>query len=504
MKKESKKVGVALSYLTVIATAAMNFVLIPFYLRVLGSDAYGLYEYVYSLAAYAAILDFGIANVMIRYITAYRLKGDKKSEENFAAHALVITGLAMLFIAAIGIVLYLNIEKVIINRNANEMMIARGIFVFMIGRILLAILQHYFDGVLLAYERYIAAKGVACFRIISKLIVIMALVLYSKSVYGIVIGDFTAGLLCILVSANFVYKLDFRPKWYYFDKQLFCEAMVLILALILQSIVNFANNALDKYVVGGFLTNSMVAVYAVALSMYEVYQTITTSINPIFMPKVTAVITTGADSETITDQVITVGRLQAILCLAMLGGFFVFGKQFLIMWSGSETADAWILTILLMTGGTLPLVESTCLSVLTVYNKRLFRSIVLVAVAITNLLLSIILVQSVGITGVALGTFLAFVFGNGIVMNIYYQKRIGLNVFRMIRGIFSGILISAAAAVVVCLPFMLWLNDNIFYFIAGVFVFCLVYCCVLWLYGLKKEEKTLIKNLIMKRSKNEG
>ncbi len=501
MRKESRKVGIVLSYLSVIITAASNFILIPFYLRTLGSDAYGLYEYVYSLAAYAAILDFGIANVMIRYITEYRIRGDKKAEENFAAHALLITGAAMLLIAGIGLGLYMNIEKVIVHRSESEMAIARIIFLFMIGRILLVLVQHYFDGILLSYEKYVEAKGVAVFRILSKLVMIIALVSYSRSVLGIVIGDFLASLFCILASAVCARKLHFKVKWYYFDKKLFRDATVLIFALLLQSIVNFANNALDKYIVGGFLTNSMVTLYAVALSMYEVYQTVTISINPIFMPKVTALITSGAGSEEITDETISVGRLQAILCLAMMGGFFVFGKEFLIMWSGEEMAGAWSVTLLLMAGGTIPLVQSTCLSVLTVYNKRLFRSLVLLGIAITNLVLSVILVQKIGVVGVALGTFLAFICGNGIVMNVYYQKNIGLNVGRMLYGIFRGILPSALLAVIACLPYMIWFHGRLLSFGIGVLVFCAVYCLALWLFGLNEREKNLVCHTLKRRKK---
>lgn len=127
-KKSSVKAGVLLSYGTVILTAITNMVLIPFYIRTLGSDAYGLYEYVYSLASYATIIDFGISNVMIRYITEYKVKKDSKSEENFAAHILILTIISALFILAIGIVMFLNLNKMIVNRSPNEMKIARGIF----------------------------------------------------------------------------------------------------------------------------------------------------------------------------------------------------------------------------------------------------------------------------------------------------------------------------------------------------------------------------------------
>ena len=129
-KKSSVKAGVLLSYGTVILTAITNMVLIPFYIRTLGSDAYGLYEYVYSLASYATIIDFGISNVMIRYITEYKVKKDSKSEENFAAHILILTIISALFILDIGIVMFLNLNKMIVNRSPNEMKIARGIFFF--------------------------------------------------------------------------------------------------------------------------------------------------------------------------------------------------------------------------------------------------------------------------------------------------------------------------------------------------------------------------------------
>lgn len=503
-KKSSVKAGVLLSYGTVILTAITNMVLIPFYIRTLGSDAYGLYEYVYSLASYATIIDFGISNVMIRYITEYKVKKDSKSEENFAAHILVLTIISALFILAIGIVMFLNLNKMIVNRSPNEMKIARGIFFFMIGRIILALLQHFFDGALLSNEHFIEAKGIACTRIAIKFVSVITLVLSFRNVYGIVIGDFFSSLICVCISAYYTCKIKFKIKWYFFDRNLFKEVSLLIFALVLQSIVNFANNALDKYVVGGFLTNTMVTVYSVALSLYEVFQTITISINPIFMPKVTKTIAAGGSKEDITDVAISIGRLQAILCLGMYFGFLICGKHFLLQWSGDETTLAWLPMVLLMSGGMLPLVQSTCLSVLTVYNKRLFRSIVLFGIAIGNLILSIFLVRIIGINGVALGTFIAFIIGNGFVMNIYYRKRIGLNVKRMLYGIFRGILPSALSAALICYLFVLLTQQGWIWLLMQIIVFCVSYLIFLMIFGFNSEEKKMIKektNQIMVRFK---
>ena len=71
-----------LSYITTVIRTASRLLLTPLYLRMLGAEEYGFYTYVFSIAVYATILDFGISSVINKFGIEYREKNDKAGEEN--------------------------------------------------------------------------------------------------------------------------------------------------------------------------------------------------------------------------------------------------------------------------------------------------------------------------------------------------------------------------------------------------------------------------------------
>lgn len=502
----SKKLGIVLSYLTVVCNMISNLILVPFYLRTLGVDEYGFFQYVYSLAQYAMILDFGIATIVTKYLSMYRVNGTSRDEENFLGHVKIIVLLSIIIIAFVGGICYQNLSGLIINRTEEEIALAKAMLWLMIGRFAIAIIQHYYDGILLAHEKYVIARGLNVVRIVAKIIFIFLFVIASDSIIGIVTGDICASVICLLWSIGIAKrKIKYKAKLYTFDKLLFKDAMVLALALMLQSIVTYANNALDKYIVGSFFNNSAVTIYSMALLIYEVFVEMSITVNSVFLPQVTKTIALGGNEENITDIVIKIGRLQCVLCMAMFFGFGLFGKQFLILWTHSDIGDAWAMSMILMSGQIIHLCESTCLSVLVIKNKRMFRSILLLIIALCNIALSIILLKIIGIIGVAIGTMLSVFVGDVIVMNIYYKVKMKINVGRIFKCVYPRIVLASLITTLLLLPIRLLLEENTMTFFFGIIAFCIVYFALLYFIAFNEEEKKIIstiKNKIAHKEEN--
>lgn len=495
----SRKNGALLSYLTVVANILSNIVLVPFYMRNIGLDEYGLYQYVFSIAQYALIMDFGISSIMIKYITRYRLQNDKRKEANFAAYGILIVAMSVSFILIICIILRMNFTTIIHNRTDQELKLAFRLFNLMIIQMILPIIQHYFDGVMLGYEKYTIAKALSFGRIIVKTGLIVLNVMFGMGVEGIAIGDIIATVICIIFSFAFVFlKIKFKIKWYYLDKEVFKESFILVFAIMLQSVVTYINNAVDKYMLGSLLNNAAVAIFSVAVSISAVFTDIPTAIHSILLPQATTLVENNSGGETLTDFVIKIGRLQCVLCLGMLCGFTLVGRQFILLWSGDDTIMAWPIALILMISSALPLIQSACLTILTAKNKRTFRSYILIAVALFNLGFSYVLIKKLGAIGAPIGTAMSVIIGNSIVMNLYYKKVIGLNVSRMLSSVFSRIWVCAAVASILTLPVVLLVPSVFLSFVLGVIIFCTTYIVTLMFYGFNTYEKTLVKNIVRK------
>ena len=176
----------------------------------------------------------------------------------------------------------------------------------------------------------------------------------------------------------------------------------------------------------------------------------------------------------------------------------MFGQEFITFWSGKETIDAWKISLYLMVPSVLPLIQNVCLSILTAMNKRMFRSYVLGGMAIANLFLTVFLVKRIGLMGAPIGTFISLILGNNIAMNLYYKKRIGINVFRLFRSILKGIMPCAIIATVLCFALTLVNFNGVAWFLIKCIIFLVVYSVLLWFFGFNINEKQRILKMFIK------
>ena len=83
MKKQSRVTGVAISYITTIVRTLSKLLLTPIYLKVLGLDDYGFYQYVFSVAEWATKSDVASAvesffNVKVAAVNVINAPGKAK------------------------------------------------------------------------------------------------------------------------------------------------------------------------------------------------------------------------------------------------------------------------------------------------------------------------------------------------------------------------------------------------------------------------------------------
>ena len=82
-----------------------------------------------------------------------------------------------------------------------------------------------------------------------------------------------------------------------------------------------------------------------------------------------------------------------------------------------------------------PLIQSIAFSVISAQNKLKFRTIVYAVIAVLNVIGTILAMPKFGIIGAAACTAVAFIVGNGILMNWYYWKVIKLDIIGFWKNI---------------------------------------------------------------------
>lgn len=499
MKRESRAKGVMLSYITTVIRTVSRLLLTPLYLHFLGVEEYGFYQYVFSIAVYATILDFGISSVINKFGIEYRERNDKAGEENVMFYTLVFAAGAVCLIGLVGIVVGIAAPVIFGEAVVNRLALTRWLLVFMIGELIMLMFQHFFEGVILSEERYVTHRGVALAQVILRALLTVVFLIADMGVMSIALGDFFGVGLCLAYEIFFCKKkLHLKVRYHGYDPVLIRNIAKLSLALCLQSVVSYLNSSVNQFVLGRSLSTTAVTIYSIALTFSSFFDEIPTVIQRLYLPQVVKLVTSGADGEQLTDFVIKPGRVQFMLVGGILGGFILFGRQFITMWSGEETLEAWIIALFLMVPSVIPLIQNVCLSILTAMNKRMFRSYTLCGIAVLNLVAAVILVRHIGVLGAAVANALSLILGNNIAMNIYYKRVIGINVGRLFKSIFKGILPCAVLATVLCAPLLLVNAKGLVWFVAQCGIFCVVYAILLLQFGINQEEKTRVSAIIGK------
>ncbi len=500
--RNQRKLSIVISYVTLFLSSFFAILFTPFLISKLGTAEYGLYQLVSSFAGSLVILNFGIGAIVTRNIIYYNEKKDKEGQENFLAHAFLITVILSIITLGIGALLYNYIDKLYANSlTIEEIVLAKKLFILMIINIAISFFENAFSGVLIAYEKFAVTTSFRLIKMILRIVILTLLLLAGFKSIAIVITDLLLNIILILIEAFYSFKkLNIQVRYYYFDKKMLWTVFSFSTAIFLQGIISQVNLNLDRVILGVYTDTTIVALYSIALVFFTMFSSITSVVGGVFLPQATKMISRNASKEELTNFVIKPGRIQFMIGGAALSGFILFGENFIKLWVGESFLGAYLPTILLIIPLIITSVQSVIISILDAMLKRMGRSIILLIITILNLVLTLILVPWIGYIGAAIGTSLSLIIGNIVLMNIYYHRLIGLEIVRMFKEIFKGTLKSLIIVSTIFLPISFKLEDSFIKFIIKACLFMIVYFILLYKISFNEYEKNLFLKPINKIS----
>ena len=493
---KSKTLGLLVAYCLLILNTVSNILLVPIYLRYLGIDGYGFYQMIYSTASYILVLDFGISSTMIRFISEKKALNDRNGEENIAFHCAVIVGILIGAIVCVGLGIRPWLGEIFPTLTPDKVILAKKLFSLMIVVLAFTVLQHFVDGVVLANEEFTIAKMIGVLKIITKFCLVNLLLYLGKGVISLVIVDvISSGLALLLLLAYAFQFLHFRIRFHHLDSQLIRNIAIFMLAFMLQSIVGFLMNTSNKTLIGMKLGENSSGLYALATTFITLFNMLPTAILSITLPKAMRLTVEGASMLEHSKLAARIGRLQMVICAGFISGFIVCGYDFVQLWSKlprENCLQIYGLALIVILPNSIPLIQNYCLNVLDALNKRIFRSVFLLFAAMVNVVVALCLISRYGVFGPAYATSLTYLAVHGIIMNLYYKYKIGLNIWYIWKTVFRRLLSGFAVLTVVTLPL---------YYIPGTTYYVLLFKGFVWLvlgivmlkfWGLNGEEKEFI------------
>ena len=179
-------------------------------------------------------------------------------------------------------------------------------------------------------------------------------------------------------------------------------------------------------------------------------------------------------------------------------GFFAVGKQFISVLYGDDKVIAWIYALISIVPMFVNMTNSVIINILDIINKRLIRSLALLGTTIANIVLTVILIGKLGIIGAVIATAVTMIIGNIILLNVYYQKKLGIKILYLFFYAYKGILIfQILSGVIVFFIAQLFTNDIIALLVGGI-LFLVLSFSLFAIFGLNDYEKSKLEVFIYK------
>lgn len=495
------KVGALLTYIQLALSTIISLVYTPAMLRLLGQTEYGLYNIAATVVSYVNLLNMGFASSYIRFYSRSKACNDYEEVKK-------TNGLFMIVFAVIGVLALIagliiaSSAKIIFSNglSSSEYDIIRKIIIILSISTAYNLGTSLFSSIITAQEEFVFLKTVNLIKTVLSPTLIWILLLNGYK--SIMMATVTSLLIIISDTIYVIFcfaKLDVKFSFKNLNKGAIFEVSTFSGFIAVNSIVDQINWSVDKILLGRFWGARYTAVYSVAAQINSIYMQLSTGVSNVFIPRINRLVAEEKTDKEITDLFIKIGRLQTMVLLPVILGFIFLGKQFISIWAPREYSDAYIIALLLMGPTTIPYIQNAGVSIQTAKNKHQFRALIYTIMAIINLAISILLCRQFGGIGCAVGTAVSIIAANIVIMNIYYHRKLKLNMIRFWKDEFTFFPCVIILSIVgIFIKLFVVVNNYRILLLCGLF-FVIVYVITLWIFSLNNYEKKMILQIIQKK-----
>ena len=404
--------------------AIVQLVSVPYIVKNLGYDSYGIWTLVMAVMGYFAFLDMNMLKGGIRYLAEYDGKKDTKRANqvaNFGLLAYLAIGLiGMLVIAACVDTLLLNMLKIPIE--LKEM--ARATLYMASLGFLFLMMQNYLLSIPKALHRFDISNKIEMTFTVGSILLTVCLLYMGYGLLEVVIGRLLANFACILIAYRSINKVmpyyKFTPT---IDKEIIKKVSSYSLVSFAGRIGMTTTSYANTFVAGSLIGTSAITIFTVPFMLVERIMNISSRLSMVIFP-----IASELGSQSKHDELIVIYRkmtkyifninifLTLMICL--------FSLEIMTLWMGQEFAEKSTLILILVSIGFL---FNTTTGLPSLVNDGIghpkVTSIFAFIHGAVSVTLLIIFGQLYGLNGIAFGYCMASIL-MAIVFNIYVHVRV--------------------------------------------------------------------------------
>lgn len=510
MAINQRKAGSILSYLQIILSNTVALIYTPFMLRLLGQSEYGLFGTANSLTSYLSLFSFGVAGAYIKFNISARHSGNKDEEAKVNGIFFIIYSIISGLVLITGIIFTFLAKPIFGNAlSGSELLEIRFVILCTTIQYVITFMFNTVTMAMQAYEKFVFLRVVLLLsNILQPILNVVVLHFYAKAI-SISICNLVVSIAAYLLF--FAYSKKVLKMQYCFknlDKSLIKGIFVFSSFLFLNTIADQITGSTDTLLLGSLAGTAAVAIYTVGTQFGNYFMSFSTAISGVFAPQVNQIVAKDKnDDKSLNDVFVRIGRVQFLVVSFILIGFIFFGHQFINLWAGENYGlTSYIIAVLLLLSLYVPLFQNIGIEIQKAKNMHKARSIVYLLIAIVNVVFTIVVIllckhyfpndlesfKKYASIGAVFVTFVCRLLGQGIFMNIYYHKKVGLNIINFWKNILKIIPSFILPTVIGFLLTKFFVINSFYSLVIEIIIFSLCYIVSVYLLGMNQYEKNLI------------
>jgi O-antigen/teichoic acid export membrane protein len=420
-------------YLAIAVEMLLGFVMLPFNLRHLGQEAYGLWMLTASLTIHFSVLDLGFGGALVKFMAQYRAHRDTRALNEIASTLFFLFAAMGVVAYAVAVALSFNLDH-IFRITAAQAQTGQWILLVIGLNVALNFPFSVFGGIISGFQRNdvnnVAGIVTSAIAALANVVVLLA----GYGVVALVVATTTVRMAAYLVYRRNAYRIypPLRIGWSLFRRDRLREVTGFSVYAAIIDWANKLNYQLDAIVIGVFLGSAPVAVWAVADRLISGTQRLTNQLNGILFPVVVDS-DTMQRSERLQTLLLEGTRLSLAMVVPIAVMLILLAQPLVRAWVGVKMLGSVPVIQILAIAVALRVGNATGTTVLKGAGSVRYLAFANIMTGLVNLALSAVLVRPLGLIGVAIGTLIPIAVTSMFVLFPAACRRVGLPTMRVAR-----------------------------------------------------------------------
>jgi len=485
--------NISSTYLSRIWIGLISFLSVPYLIRKLGVDAYGVLSLSMIVIGYSALFDFGLARGVVKYIAEYNvLDNQKKLRKLIKSSLSIYTIIGLLGSVVLGVLTHFfltRIFKIPVWLHQEALVVFYLTSFYLIFRLPQLLVQ----AITIGYQKIYLLNFLNTIFNSLKILLSVAAVSLGYYLEAVAIVNIVIGIIHFIVLYNFVEKfLPHGSIAFGYDKDTVSMVLRYSLKSFTADSLGMFITYIDKFIIGIFLPIASLAYYSVPFELtsrvWEFQVAAVATVFPTF-----SMYNSAGERDNFNGLYRKVTKF-IIITAAFISSFLcVFATQILKYWISPEFAQHTSQILRIISWGVLTSSVLSIAGIILYSTSNLNRAIKVNAIMlIIHIILSLLLIKYLGMLGIALSWFLTHVIGMIILIPWINRSIVHFPAKEYAYGLVKPIGLALGTAIVSYYLFRGFITNLISLALIAV-VHLLLYALLTYFFLLLPRERQLIK-----------